>query len=48
MTLETHDGPGATSPSATAPERQAAYDRALRELAGRIHAFVPLALAAAR
>ena len=29
-------------------ERQAAYDRALRELAGRIHAFIPLALAAAR
>ena len=29
-------------------DRQAAYDRALRELAGRIHAFIPLALAAAR
>ena len=29
-------------------ERQAAYDRALRELAGRIHALIPLAFAAAR
>ena len=29
-------------------ERQAAYDRALRELAGRIHAFIPLAVSAAR
>ena len=29
-------------------ERQAAFDRALKELAGRIHAFIPLALAAAR
>jgi thioredoxin type arsenate reductase len=29
-------------------ERQAAFDRALKELAGRIHAFIPLALAAGR
>jgi arsenate reductase (thioredoxin) len=28
----------------TDEERQAAFDRALRELAGRIHAFLPLAL----
>jgi arsenate reductase len=34
--------------SGTDRERQAAYDRALRELAGRIHALIPLALAAAR
>lgn len=31
----------------TEAERQAAFDRALTELAGRIHAFIPLALAAA-
>lgn len=30
------------------PERQAAFDRALRELAGRVHAFIPVALEAAR
>ena len=29
-------------------ERQAAFDRALKELAGRIHAFMPLAIVAAR
>lgn len=29
-------------------ERAAAFDRALKEVAGRIHAFVPQALAAAR
>ena len=32
----------------TETQRQAAFDLALRELSGRIHAFVPLALAAVR
>jgi arsenate reductase len=32
----------------TDAERQAAFDRALRELSGRVHAFIPLALAAAK
>jgi arsenate reductase len=32
----------------TEAERQAAFDRAMQELAGRIHAFIPHALAAAR
>lgn len=32
----------------TEAERLAAFDTALREIAGRIHAFIPLALAAAR
>ena len=32
----------------TDAERQAAFDSALRELSGRIHAFMPLALVAAR
>jgi arsenate reductase len=32
----------------SAPEREAAFDRALKDVAGRIHAFIPLALGAAR